>query len=167
MRLSKVINFNQFRIKEGDVKMLKPYYEQDNWILSRGKIYFEKGKDINVDGAEYLWTLDKGVYGIFEGEELIYIGETMRNFETRMREHNQAMNNKSSISKMYKYINENFEEKKFYMRPLVELGIRMWVDRPLTQAEVYAIELGFITCFRPKFNRAGETSVYRMKNCKE
>ena len=141
---------------------MKIYYEKSNFVLSQGKLYFELGKDIVTNGSEYVWTCDKGIYGIFEEDELIYIGETMRSFESRMREHNQAMNESSSINAMYKYINQNFKEKKFFMRPLVELGTRVNVNRELTQDEVFAMELGFITCFRPKFNQAGVDVWYRL-----
>ena len=72
--------------------MLQLYYEKENFVLSSGKLYFELGKDISTQGGTYVWTLGKGVYGIFEDEELIYVGETMRSFETRMKEHNDLMN---------------------------------------------------------------------------
>lgn len=138
------------------------YYQKKDFVLSSGKLYFQLNKDIEAKGGEYLWTLDKGVYGIFENDELIYVGETMRNFETRMREHNQAMNDGSKENEMYQYIKENFEDKRFYMRPLVEVDLRVNANRKLTQDEVYAIELGFITCFMPRFNRAGVDVWYRL-----
>jgi hypothetical protein len=141
---------------------MKIYYEKERFVLSQGKIYFELGKDIVTKGSEYVWTCDKGIYGIFENEELIYIGETMRSFEERMKEHNQFMNEGSNVNEMYKYIKNNFQEKKFFMRPLVELGTRVNANRELTQDEVYAIELGFITCFRPRFNRAGKDVWYKL-----
>ena len=142
---------------------MKIYYEKENFPTSSGKIYFTLEGDINTEGAGYVWTLGKGVYGIFEGEELIYIGETMVSFEARMRQHNKAMQNTSSVNKMYKYIKENFRKNKFYMRPLVEIETRVKATRKLTIEEVKAIELGFITCFQPKFNVEGRFKNYLLK----
>ena len=142
--------------------MLQLYYEKENFVLSSGKLYFELGKDISTQGGTYVWTLGKGVYGIFEDEELIYVGETMRSFETRMKEHNDLMNQGSKTNDMYEYIKNNFQEYKFYMRPLVEIDLRANTNRELTQNEVYAMELGFITCFRPRFNRAGKDVWYKL-----
>ena len=48
------------------------------------------------------------------------------------------------------------------MRPWVEVGIRINANRELSQDEVYAMELGFITCFRLKFNRAGKDVWYKL-----
>lgn len=143
--------------------MLQLYYEKENFVLSSGKLYFELGKDISAQGGTYVWTLGKGVYGIFEDEELIYVGETMRSFETRMKEHNDLMNQGSKINDMYEYIKNHFQEHRFYMRPLVEADLRVNTNRELTQNEVCAMELGFITCFRPKFNRAGKDVRYKLE----
>jgi hypothetical protein len=50
---------------------MKLYYEKNNFVLSQGKLYFELGRDIVAKGSEYVWTCDKGIYGIFEEDELI------------------------------------------------------------------------------------------------
>ena len=138
------------------------YYEKENFVLSTGKLYFQLGKEIETKGSEYVWTFDRGVYGIFEEDTLIYVGETMRSFKERMKDHNKYMNEGNKENEMYQYIKENFKEKRFFMRPLVEIETRVNANRKLTQDEVYAIELGFITCFMPRFNRAGVDVWYKL-----
>lgn len=140
---------------------MQPYYEKKNYKLSQGKLYFTLEGNVNTRGPEYTWTLGKGVYGIFEDDELIYVGETMRSFEIRMNEHNKLMQKGDSCNLMYKYIQKKFKEKKFFMRPLVEVDVRVNANKKITRDEVCAMELGFITCFRPRFNRAGKDVWYR------
>lgn len=139
---------------------MKIYYEKENFVLSQGKLYFKLNGTFDAIGTEYLWIYGKGVYGIFENEELIYVGYTAKSFVDRFRAHAKCVKENSNANKMYSYIRENFEEKKFCMKPLVEIENRVRLDGELMLRDIQAIELGFITCFRPEFNIVGVS-----KNC--
>lgn len=141
---------------------MKIYYEKENFPLSLGKIYFKLDGTFEAIGSQYLWTFGKGVYGIFENEELIYVGETIQSFLDRFRAHAKCVKENSSSNKMYNYICKNFEENKFYMRPLVEIDSRIKLDNNLSLRDIQAIEFGFITCFRPKFNIMGISKNYHL-----
>lgn len=141
---------------------MKIYYEKENFVSSQGKIYFKLDGTFDTIGTEYLWTYGKGVYGIFENEELIYVGYTIKSFVDRFRAHIKCVKENSSVNKMYSYIRKNFEEKRFYMKPLVEIGNKVKLDGDLTLRDIQAIELGFITCFRPQFNIEGVNKKYQL-----
>lgn len=141
---------------------MKAYYEVYNFPTSAGKIFFKLDGSFNTVGPEYVWTLGKGIYGIFENEELIYVGETIKSFVDRFRAHAKCIKENSTISTMYKYIRDNFEENKFYMRPLVEVDTRVKLSGELQLRDIQSIELGFIICFRPKFNIMGIYKEYKL-----
>lgn len=140
---------------------MKIVYENEKNFLS-GKLFFRLDGTFEAIGPNYVWTYGKGVYGIFEKEELIYIGETTQSFIDRFRSHSKCIKENSKISEMYKYIRENFEENKFYMRPLVEIKADIKLVGELQLRDVQAIELGFITCFKPKFNIMGVYKDYKL-----
>ena len=143
---------------------MKLYYEKENCILPKEKLYFRLDGTFNSVGPQYLWTLGKGVYGIFENEELIYVGETIASFEDRFRAHAKCIKENSINNKMYGYIRKNFEENKFYMCPLVEVDRGIKLDGNLQLRDIQAIELGFITCFKPKFNVLGVLKDYKLND---
>lgn len=143
---------------------MKIYYENENCVLSQNKLYFKLDGTFNSVGPQYLWTLGKGVYGIFENEELIYVGETIASFVDRFRAHAKCIKENSASSKMYDYIRKNFEENKFYMYPLVEVDKGIRLDGDLQLRDIQAIELGFITCFKPKFNILGICKNYKLND---
>lgn len=141
---------------------MKAYYDVYNFPTSVGKLFFNLDGSFNTVGQEYIWTLGKGIYGIFENDELIYVGETSKSFVERFRAHSKCVKENSSISEMYSYIKDNFEENKFCMRPLVEVDSRVKLTGELQLRDIQSIELGFITCFRPKFNIMGVFKEYKL-----
>lgn len=100
-----------------------------------------------------------GVYGIYEDEELVYIGMTMRDFEERWNEHRRGIKKRSSEMIFYSQIDPNAQIEFKVIVNAKDLK----VDRALTRNEIEAIELGMITYFKPKYNYAGRVVNYKFK----
>ena len=98
-----------------------------------------------------------GVYGIYQDKELIYIGMTMRNFETRWKEHleNIKLHKHELYFEKYMDINKEIEFEK--MIDVCELD----TDKVLTREDVKSMELALIQIFQPKGNLEGRTMPYR------
>lgn len=117
---------------------------------------------------------DKGIYGIFVNNKLLYVGMTMDSFKNRFRAHRK---------KIYIMINGNYirdtqydmyailakavnDGKNVELRPLVclsKLNLQPESDRckpRLTRRDVECMELAFISYFKPILNTQGIKNGY-------
>ena len=117
---------------------------------------------------------DKGIYGIFVDNKLLYIGMTMKSFKSRFNSHRRHINEvmdesykKDSLYDMYvilaKYVSDG---KNVELRPLVclsKLNLQPKSVRckpRLTRRDVECMELAFISYFKPVFNNQGIKTGY-------
>ena len=119
---------------------------------------------------------DKGIYGIFVNNKLLYIGMTMDSFKRRFRNHRKNINdmingcyNRDTQYDLYsilaRYVNDG---KSVELRPLVclsKLNIREESERcrpRLTRRDVECMELAFISYFKPVLNTSGIKTGYEL-----
>ena len=92
-----------------------------------------------------------GVYGIYVNNELIYIGSTMRNFETRFKEHLDNINGiKHDGLYVYNLINR---EDKIEFKKIVDIML-LNTNIPINRKDVESMELALINTFHPRGNLA-------------
>lgn len=85
------------------------------------------------------------IYGIYTGDDCIYVGSTSRNVETRAKEHiKELKNNKHSNKSLQKYYNELFGNIEIKLISTIE------TDNTLLR---YFYECLYNSLLRPKTNR--------------
>ena len=97
-----------------------------------------------------------GIYGIYENNELVYIGMTMRPFEARWKEHQEKIEEGSTELALYGLIDAN---AKIEFKKLLELD-KMECNDKITKRDLQAMEFALIQEHRPKYNFAGKTTPY-------
>lgn len=97
-----------------------------------------------------------GIYGIYENDELVYIGMTMRSFESRWKEHKERIKNGSNELALYSLIDAN---AKIEFKKLLEVD-KMNSNDKITKRDVQAMEFALIQEHRPKYNFAGKSQPY-------
>ena len=128
----------------------KRYYgkEQRNYCCNECTAAKEKAK---ADKGPY------GIYGIYIGEELVYIGMTMRPFIERWKEHVRYAKNPSMENSQQPYLYKAMREAKAE----VELRAIIPLDTYKTKRDVKCMEFALITAFKPKYNYSGVVVPYR------
>lgn len=101
---------------------------------------------------------DRGVYGIYCNDRLIYIGKTNVSFETRFKQHKEAIESKSTIQFLYKYIVQQ-NNAEITMKPLVNIK-ELKVKGKITNRDIEAMELAFIDLYKPICNIQGVKQDY-------
>ncbi len=102
-------------------------------------------------------TISYGVYGIYENDELVYVGMTMRDFEERWEEHKRGIETGSKELIFYSQINK---ENKIEFKKLIDVS-KIKSNSKITKRDVQSMELGLIRVFKPKYNYAGRTVEYK------
>ena len=103
-----------------------------------------------------------GVYGIYINNELVYIGETMRSFEERFKEHKLNLRKNEE----YKYIELNKAKNggaKISLIPLIDVEKLLEEcegKRTFSEKEVKCMELALIKMYQPKLNIEGRLKKY-------
>lgn len=97
-----------------------------------------------------------GIYGIYEDNQLVYIGYTMRSFDIRWQEHRRGIAQQSDKLWLYKLINK---KNKIDFRVLLDVT-ELKYNRKITKHDLEMMELALIHVFKPKYNFAGKTIEY-------
>lgn len=104
-----------------------------------------------------------GIYGIYMNDKLVYIGETIRTFEERFREHKKGFED----NKEQKYIELNKAKKngaKITLVPLIDMDELLGGcknKRSFTEKEIKCMELVLIKMYQPIFNIEGRIKEYQ------
>jgi hypothetical protein len=110
------------------------------------------------------WANKTGIYGIFEDDNLIYIGKTENSFKDRFYEHKQCVkNNTNNNMKLYPRIRKGLEEgKEINFLPLIIIeDLEIKNKRSINNKELSCMELALITVFQPECNLEGVVMPYR------
>ena len=118
--------------------------------LKEKKLFEEREK---IEKNKEKESLDKGIYGIYYDNKLIYIGKTNVSFKTRFKQHEEAIKNKSTTQYLYKYINQ-LKEKEIIMKPLVNVK-ELKVKGKINNRDIEAMELALIDLYKPICNIQG------------
>lgn len=104
---------------------------------------------------------DRGIYGIYCNDKLIYIGKTNVSFEARFKQHKEAVESKSTIQFLYKYIVQQKEQNnaEITMKPLVNIK-ELKVKGKITNRDIEAMELALIDLYKPICNIQGVKQDY-------
>lgn len=158
------ITWNGVRIsKESreEIKKIKNFELSGSSFL--GRKFKRNGYSKEIDSKNFYFKQKKvehyGVYGIYKDDELLYVGSTMRNFEDRMKEHRDNINNGSTELYFYKLVNKNDELKYRILIDVSEIKTNKKIDR----TDVESMELALISYLQPVGNLAGRVSEFRYK----
>lgn len=107
------------------------------------------------------WMDKSGIYGIFRGDKIIYIGKT-RNFKQRLMNHKNKFLDENNDEKIYKvirnYINLGYQ---INFCPIVIIeDLQMKHKKIINNDELNAMELALITALKPEGNVSGVTMPY-------
>lgn len=98
-----------------------------------------------------------GIYGIYENNELVYIGMTMRNFQIRWNEHLENIKEQTNKLPLYRLINPN---NQITFKILLNKKY-MFSNSEITRRDLEAMEFALIQEHKPKYNFSGRTQEYR------
>lgn len=144
-KMSREIILPQFKFKELEEKekkfLLKYRQEQEE-------------KEYNI---QYQKNKNYGIYGIYQNDELIYIGSTLRSFDIRFNEHKENIQNKSKELYLYSLFNLG---DKIEFKILIDCK-ELKTNIDLSKREIESMELALIQVFKPKGNLAGNTCQFR------
>lgn len=101
---------------------------------------------------------NRGIYGLLENGQIVYIGYTNRSFQIREKEHREKCKQKSNELWLYKELNEDFEFK-----PLIDIS-KLEADSEITLRDIKTMEFALISLYKPKYNIAGVKVPYKYSN---
>ena len=132
-----------YKIKTEDNKHIFNTIPTSQWLQLNSEIPpFENQKE-------------KGIYGIYYKDELIYIGNTSKSFQERFNQHLASLGSNSQY--LYTYLKElKAQPEDLSMKPLYISN-----DDRVNAYGLSCIELAFIKFFQPKGNLAGRTQTYQ------
>ena len=106
-----------------------------------------------------LEVIGRGIYGIYCGEELIYIGQS-NNIHNRSIQHRLNIINHEN-SYLYNLINERISEcdVDVCIKPLIVIE-KMKVNKEITKRDLKAMELALIDLYKPIGNIEGRIKDY-------
>lgn len=100
---------------------------------------------------------DRGIYGIYYKDELVYIGKTNVTFEKRFAQHWEGIHQGQG---MYLYEQLHKEDwDMIIMKPIISL-YDIKIREELSNRDIESMELALITLYKPKYNKAGVTGDY-------
>lgn len=118
--------------------------------------------------------MSKGVYGIYFGDELVYIGSTFVSFEERFKQHKESVMGKRKASKIH-YAIKDAKQKgvnvKFQI--LIDVDQLDYNGVLMDGRDVESMEFALIRIFMPRYNIQGVSKPfnycrsYDMKRLKE
>ena len=98
---------------------------------------------------------DRGIYGIYCDNELIYIGKTDVDFETRFRQHKYAVESGSISQYLYKYLVMMKDKGSVItLKPLINIK-NLKVKGIIRNRDIEAMELALIQLYQPICNIQG------------
>ena len=145
--------------------MTKEEYNIKIKQIEEAKKEEERKQRVKVQKAQKKKNADRGIYGIYYNEELIYIGKTDVDFETRFNQHKDALTSGLETQYLYKYLKE--EKKKhgnisITFKPLINVKHFKIEDiSDITNRDIEAIELALIQLNKPICNIQGVKQDYK------
>ena len=167
-------------IKQLSIKLGKPWYSYKNYKfnispsigMSESNYLKEKAKE-EAEKAEYdriqeekrlarekkqqkKANADRGIYGIYCNDKLVYIGKTDVDFETRFKQHKYALESGSNSQYLYKYLSmmKRDEGCVITLKPLVNVK-DLKVKGTIRNRDIEAMELALIQLYQPICNIQG------------
>lgn len=101
-------------------------------------------------------NVDRGIYGIYCNDKLVYIGKTDVDFETRFKQHKYAVESGSTSQYLYKYLimMKKDEGCVITLKPLVNVK-NLKVKGTIRNRDIEAMELALIQLYQPICNIQG------------
>lgn len=99
---------------------------------------------------------NRGIYGIYCNDKLVYIGKTDVDFETRFKQHKSALELNSTSQYLYKYLNAIKKEENciITLKPLINIK-DLKVKNNIRNRDIEAMELALIQLYQPICNIQG------------
>lgn len=118
----------------------------------------EKQKDIERKKDKKINEImtEGGIYGIYENNELVYIGMTMRNFQIRWNEHLENIKEQTDKLPLYRLIDPN---NQITFKILLNKKY-MFSNSEITRRDLEAMEFALIQEHKPKYNFSGRVQEY-------
>lgn len=134
-------------------------------IKGKGAMYLN-GRRCYFPQPNYYFTpqdsYDKGVYGIYDGDTLLYIGSSS-NIQERWKEHDQSFRNKSGNNMMYKLIKTD-PDLLDYQVLVSESDMQELLGAETPSMWIYElIEYTYIKALNPEYNTEGRTKPFAFK----
>ena len=101
-----------------------------------------------------------GIYGIWRNKELVYIGMTQRDFNSRWQEHLRYINREMERPSRMKLYGLLDQKDQIDFREILRFD-QLKVEGELSRRDMEAIELGLISLYRPIGNIEGIDKEYR------
>lgn len=132
------------------LKTIKQYLTLINYTVEEEKEIRKDKKDSKIGG----------IYGIFEDDKIIYIGQT-KCFRKRFNNHKSCFNDINQKTFLYNYMRKSKKEgHNLYIKPIISTE-DMNVKHSLTTRDLEAMELAFITLYKPICNYRGVKEPYK------
>lgn len=127
----------------------------------KARLEKEKEKEKKLKSKE-----NKGIYGIYFNDKLIYIGKTMNSFQERFNTHKREMNSDNPSQYVSKYLKKHKKENdEVILKPLLTLQ-DFKVQGELSNRDIEAMELALITLYQPICNVQGKMQDYKFSKNK-
>lgn len=108
---------------------------------------------------------EAGIYAIYINDNIVYIGETIRSFKERFKEHQNNMENRDNKERLYTYLrNAKINGDQITLKPLITLKELKNNAVSFTHRDLLAIEYGMIQYFKPILNIEGIFKKYSFNN---
>ena len=122
--------------------------KQYNILISKAMGADKANQILNFNQLKDEINLNRGVYGVYKGDKLVYIGSTNRSFDERWSEHLEAGK-----------FNEEYEMRPLYTNYAIleDLGMSALADR-----ELRLIEFMLIRQYKPELNIEGVSKGFRL-----
>ena len=171
-----IIGDNYIRLKNGNIRLQKDIQDQIKQINKKelgigisgtqflGRRFCYNGKSHCIEFErpyltkkeekkfeDFKTEINYGIYGIYKGDELFYIGSTMRDFSLRFNEHLENIKNHSNELALYSLISINDD---IGFAPLINVK-DLKSDRKIERHDLECMELALIHLYQPKGNMAG------------
>ena len=106
---------------------------------------------------------NRGIYGIYCNDKLIYIGKTNVSFEARFKQHKDAIEQNAPEIGVHNYIIKAKQSGAIIiMKPLINV-LDLNVKGKITDRDIQAMELALIQLYQPKCNVQGISKEYVFK----
>ena len=119
---------------------------------------------------------DKGIYGIYSNDELLYIGKTNRSFKDRYLEHMKKLSSYicgNDIGGQYALYERLYQEKRkgnnVHLEPIIRVSKLNIQDDShrcrsyISNRDIECMELALIVALKPVLNVEGRTKPYPLE----
>lgn len=149
-------DFWSYRRYNTNVKKIVEALTEEEWQNKVDKMRKEE-EERNAKRVDK--NRNRGVYGIYVKDELVYIGKTDVNFETRFRQHNHALDIQDGSQFLYRFLSV-CDRDEIIFKPLINVPL-MKVEGDISNRDIEAMELGLITLYQPICNIQGRVQDYK------